>query len=164
MEDGTQRQPGTEQERPSSAATSGEGGAYKPKVKGRRAERESEGLVVPRRTATRTPSEGRSPALVALVRGGKCEGMAVKTHQPLEQSTKTRLPAFRVRQAAKSTILTAHAVKANSCVTSRNCRGTDNVSEVCMRREKTIGKPCAGNPHARFDRGPQETEPYGCGA
>ncbi len=33
-----------------------------------------------------------------------------------------------------------------------------------MRREKTIGKPCAGNPHARFDRGPQETEPYGRGA
>jgi hypothetical protein len=28
-----------------------------------------------------------------------------------------------------------------------------------MHREKTIGKPCVGNPHARFDRGPQETEP-----
>ena len=27
-----------------------------------------------------------------------------------------------------------------------------------MRREKTIGQPCAGNPHARLDRGPQETE------
>ncbi len=29
-----------------------------------------------------------------------------------------------------------------------------------MRREKTIGKPCAGNPHARFERGPQETGPH----
>jgi hypothetical protein len=28
-----------------------------------------------------------------------------------------------------------------------------------MRYEKTIGKPCAGNPHARFERGPQETGP-----
>lgn len=26
-----------------------------------------------------------------------------------------------------------------------------------MQREKIIGKPCAGNPHARFERGPQET-------
>ncbi len=30
--------------------------------------------------------------------------------------------------------------------------------KVRMRREKTIGKPCAGNPHARFERVPQETE------
>jgi hypothetical protein len=27
-----------------------------------------------------------------------------------------------------------------------------------MLREKIIGKPDAGNPHIRFDRGPQETE------
>jgi hypothetical protein len=46
MEDGTQQQSGTEQERPSPAATSGEGGPYKPKVKGGRAGRESEGLIV----------------------------------------------------------------------------------------------------------------------
>ena len=28
-----------------------------------------------------------------------------------------------------------------------------------MLSEKTIGKPYAGNPHVRFDWGPQETEP-----
>jgi hypothetical protein len=28
-----------------------------------------------------------------------------------------------------------------------------------MLHEKTIGKPDAGNPHVRFERGPQETEP-----
>jgi hypothetical protein len=28
-----------------------------------------------------------------------------------------------------------------------------------MPLEKTIGKPDAGNPHVRFERGPQETEP-----
>ena len=28
-----------------------------------------------------------------------------------------------------------------------------------MSHEKTIGKPDAGNPHVRFERGPQETEP-----
>ena len=30
---------------------------------------------------------------------------------------------------------------------------------ACMPHEKTIGKPDAGNPHVRFERGPQETEP-----
>ena len=31
--------------------------------------------------------------------------------------------------------------------------------EACMLHEKTIGKPDAGNPHVRFERGSQETEP-----
>ena len=31
--------------------------------------------------------------------------------------------------------------------------------EACMPPVKTIGKPYAGNPHVRFERGPQETEP-----
>jgi hypothetical protein len=64
-----------EQERPSSTAWVGRSGGYKPKVKFRRVERESEGLVVlvrPREIS----EEGRGPAWVALVRGGKCEGMA----------------------------------------------------------------------------------------
>ena len=55
--------------------TSSEGRPYKPRVKGAGVGRESEGLVVPMRTATRTPFEGRSPALVTLERGGKHEGM-----------------------------------------------------------------------------------------
>jgi hypothetical protein len=28
-----------------------------------------------------------------------------------------------------------------------------------MPHNQTIGKPDAGNPHVRFERGPQETEP-----
>lgn len=60
---------------PTRRLTSSEGRPYKPSVKGAGVGRESEGLVVPRRMATITPSEGRSPALVALVIGGKYEGM-----------------------------------------------------------------------------------------
>ena len=41
-----------------------EGVPDKPRAKQRRAERESEGLVVPVKSATTTPSEGRGPALV----------------------------------------------------------------------------------------------------
>ena len=33
------------------------------------------------------------------------------------------------------------------------------ILEARMSHEKTIGKPDAGNPHVRFERGPQETEP-----
>ena len=49
---------------PSRRPTSGEGGPYKPSVKGDRAGRESEGSVVPSTPATKTPAEGRGPALV----------------------------------------------------------------------------------------------------
>ena len=36
---------------------------------------------------------------------------------------------------------------------------SDVTKEACMLHEKTIGKPYAGNPHVRFEWGPQETEP-----
>ena len=60
---------------PTRRLTSSEGRPYKPSVKGAGAGRESEGLVVPQRTATTTLLEGRGPALVMLADGGKCEGM-----------------------------------------------------------------------------------------
>ena len=81
-EGGTQLQLDTEQERPSPAAVVRYSGPDKPEAKRGRAGRESEGLIVPTKAAAITPSEGRSPALVMLVRGGKCEGMVVKTQQP----------------------------------------------------------------------------------
>jgi hypothetical protein len=49
---------------PSRLPTSGEGGPYKPSVKGDRAGRESEGPIVLLTPATKTPVEGRGPALV----------------------------------------------------------------------------------------------------
>lgn len=55
--------------------TSSEGDAYKRNAKWRRAGRESEGFVVPL-TPGESRDEGRGPALVALARGGKGEGMA----------------------------------------------------------------------------------------
>jgi hypothetical protein len=74
-EGGTRSQSSMEQERPSSTAWVGRSGGYKPKVKSRRVERESEGLVVLMRLRE-TLEEGRGPAWVALACGGKCEGMA----------------------------------------------------------------------------------------
>ena len=93
-EGGTQRQPGTEQERPSSAATSGEGGSYKPKVKGDRAERESEGLVVPVKLGRRGPAEGRGPGFVASATGGKGEGMVARPNTPMDKVRKLQRGLF----------------------------------------------------------------------
>jgi len=60
MEEGTRRQPDTEQERPVPAATSGEGGSYKPTAKGNRAGRESEGFIVPS-TPVEKAGRGKEP-------------------------------------------------------------------------------------------------------
>jgi len=100
-EDGTQRQPGTEQERPSSAATSGEGGAYKPKVKGRRAERESEGLVVPEMLGRKDLAEGRGPGFVVSATGGKREGMSVRTNNPEDKVRKLQRGLFMAAKRSR---------------------------------------------------------------
>jgi hypothetical protein len=61
---------------PTRPPTSGKDPTYKPSVKWKGVGRESEGFIVPMSAATRTPQEGRGPALVTLACGGKCEGMA----------------------------------------------------------------------------------------
>lgn len=67
---------------PSRQPTSGKSGGYKPSAKCRRAERESEGLVVPGKVARRGPLEGRGSAVVEPEAGGKREGMAARPNHP----------------------------------------------------------------------------------
>ena len=78
--------------------TSGEGGGYKPKAKGHRAGRESEGFVVPWMASTRTTPEGRGPALVVSVVEGKGEGMPARANNP---TIKARKPQSRLFIAAE---------------------------------------------------------------
>ena len=54
--------------------STGKDPGYKPSAKCPGARRESEGLIVPWKPGE-TRTEGRGPALVTLVCGGKCEGM-----------------------------------------------------------------------------------------
>src|SRR5206468_3623448 len=61
---------------PTRRLTASGGRPYKPRGKGAGAGGEAEGPGGPVRAATTTPFEGRGPALVALVRGDKHEGMA----------------------------------------------------------------------------------------
>jgi len=86
---GTFPEKNAEQERPYLAAKSGKDHVYKAgRLKAQGAGRESEGFVVVLTTATKTPFERRSPALVALVAGGKCEGMSARTNYPSEKARK----------------------------------------------------------------------------
>ena len=80
--------------------SSGKGGSHKPKAKGNRAGRESEGLVVPLTTGTKTPSEGRGPAWIASADEGACEGMAGS--QPKFPREKVRRLQRRLFVSAKT--------------------------------------------------------------
>jgi len=73
MEAGTYGKFVEEQERPSPAATSGEGGAYKPMAKWRRAGRESEGPIVPLKAVK--AAGGKGPCFGHAWDGVTCEGM-----------------------------------------------------------------------------------------
>ena len=139
---------------PFPAAMSGEGDPYKPMAKADRAGRESEGFIV-LLTPVERPDEGRDPALVVPVSGGKRRGMVARPNHPLE-TRENSLAGCTSRPSV------------NRCIESKlQTRRSDVLPEAwvpCgpaarMPHEKTIGKPDAGNPHVRFERGPQETEP-----
>jgi hypothetical protein len=64
---------------PSARPASGQSGAYKPKVKSRRVQRESEGVVVPRMAVQNNAAGGKGPCFGHARGKGKCEGMDGKT-------------------------------------------------------------------------------------
>jgi len=61
---------------PSARLLSGRGGSYKPKAKSSRAQRESEGVVVPGIVATNNVTGGKGPCGGRAADGGKREGMS----------------------------------------------------------------------------------------
>lgn len=60
---------------PSARPASGKDRAYKPKVKSTGAQRESEGVIVPKRAAKQNAAGGKDPCFGDASRGGKSEGM-----------------------------------------------------------------------------------------
>ena len=64
---------------PSAQPASGQSDAHKPKVKTRRVQRESEGIVVPAMVVKNNATGGKGPWGEGAVDGGKREGMAGKT-------------------------------------------------------------------------------------
>ncbi len=115
---------------PSRRARSGQSGDYKPSAKCRRAERESEGLIVPGKAARRGPLEGRSPAVVEPELGGKREGMAARPNYPIG---KVRQLQRRLYRAAKRSLgRRFHALF------DRICRG-DVLAEAWKRVKSNRG-------------------------
>jgi len=93
------------------------------------------------------------------VRGGKREGMVARPNNPTE---KVRELQRRLYSAAKRKRERRFHTRASSIWRSDvlpEVWNSDVTPRACMLHEKTIGKPDAGNPHVRFERGPQETEP-----
>ena len=90
---------------PSAWPPSGQGGAYKPKVKSRRAQRESEGVVVPLRVVTNNTTGGKDLCFGHARRKGKCEGMDGKTvpnHPHVRKhAVKAREPGHELWAGAK---------------------------------------------------------------
>jgi hypothetical protein len=140
---------------PSQRPTSGEGGSYKPSAKWNRVGRESEGFIVPLTPIERS-DEGRDPALVMPGSGGKREGMVARPNHPI---VKVRELHHWLYIATKCHRCVVFMLYKPGRVTFCRRLASVRILEVRMSHEKTIGKPDAGNPHVRFERGPQETEP-----
>lgn len=104
--------------------TSGEGDAYKPEVKRRRVERESEGLVVPGKSGRIGSAEGRGPGFVASAVGGKCEGMVGRPNTPEDKVRKLQRGLYVA--AKRSRVRRFHALF------DRICRG-DVLAEAWRR-------------------------------
>ncbi len=141
---------------PSQRPTSGEGGSYKPMAKWNRVGRESEGFIV-LTTPVERPEEGRDPALVMPESGGKREGMVARPNHPLLKCENSNAGCTLRPSATRSFVSMLYNQPGG--VTFRWRLANARILAARMPHEKTIGKPDAGNPHVRFERGPQETEP-----
>ena len=139
---------------------SGKDPSYKPRAKWAGAGRESEGLILPLRLGE-TREEERGPALVVLAVEGKYEGMVARPNNPREQVRELQYQLFKIAKRHRRRGIHAFAEGIYRGDVPVEAWNDSAILETCMRLEKTIGQPCAGNPHARLERGPQETGPYG---
>jgi hypothetical protein len=156
---------------PSRLLTSSEGDPYKPTVKEDRAGRESEGFIVP----TTPVSKGRLRE-GTLLWSRRREAVSVRAWSqdpttpragvsPASETARAIAPSAKRKNAGDACILRPSGSRRDACacrtsagVTSDGQRAVNHDVEACTPRMKAIGKPYAGNPHVRFDRGPQETE------
>ena len=145
---------------PSAQPRSRQNASYKPKAKSSRAQRESEGVVVLLNTVSNNAVGGKGPYSGRVDRAATCEGMTGTTgsnypigHRPNDQA---RHPQHQLglQPSNKSN---AHPCWSSSlrgdALGMPHCGGRLGFVCVMLRSESTTGKPCAGNPQARFERG-----------
>ena len=155
---------------------SGRAGSYKPKAKLSGAQRESEGIVVPMGEAQAGPAKavrhnaagGKGPCGGHAEIAGKREGLAGKTgpKHPVGDE-----PIAKARQLPRQLWAAAKRAPGGQVHVLYPTGGSDALTVACKlfaapvqplsfgtgphnaARRPTTGKPCAGNPHARFERG-----------
>jgi hypothetical protein len=123
---------------PSARPESGQAGSYKRNAKSSGGQRESEGIAVLSIAATNNAAGGKGPCGGHAGSADTHEGMTGKTGSNHPEGftllDQVRHPQRRLGVAAK--------------------RFREPSGVRTMRRpERPLGKPCAGNPHARFERG-----------
>jgi hypothetical protein len=93
--------------------------------------------------------------------GGKREGMVARPNNPIEKvrELQRRLYIAAERQRERRFHAWASSIWRRDVLLET--WNSDVTPRACMLHEKTIGKPDAGNPLVRFERGPQETEQSG---
>ena len=124
---------------PSGPPVMRQGCSYKPMAKANGVQRESEGVVVPLMGVKQNAPGGKGLCFGHAVRRGKREGM-VRASGP-------NFPSGS-HSTAKCENSESGSMRTPSVLEERR---------MCMQPMKTIGKPCAGKPQARFERGAQET-------
>jgi len=145
---------------PSARPASGQGGSYKPMVKSSRAQRESEGVVVPWITVQNNAVGGKGPYSGRVDGAATCKGMTGMTgsNYPigLRPNVNVRYPQHQLGSQP------SNEPNAPPCWCSSlrgdalempHRAGRISLVRIMLRSESTTGKPCAGNPQARFDEG-----------
>ena len=94
-----------------------------------------------------------------LVSGGKREGMVARPNNPLEKVRELQRPLYIAAKRNRERRFHARYDWIWQSDVLLDAWDQTATLEARMPHEKTIGKPDAGNPHVRFERGPQETEP-----
>jgi hypothetical protein len=153
---GTLGQSKAEQERPYLAAKSGKDRASKAGwLKSRGARRESEGSVVPVKACSKT-RWGEGTLLWSRRQRGKREGMPETANTPFVKARQLRDPAMDVCQVRASAMDSGEGSYRRSDDPSKG-RNRSVRWRHARHVKKIIVKPCAGKPHARFERGLMET-------